>query len=110
MGEQGSCAKANGLCLDDELRVDAAREAAHHDSERNCSLAFVDDKHLRVAFDDILWSKESAEEYASQLMTCSDPLQTIPEPVAEPTPFLETMLHNLVGDGRWIKTTHKLRS
>jgi hypothetical protein len=27
MGEQGSCAKANGLCLDDELRVDAEREA-----------------------------------------------------------------------------------
>ena len=27
MGEQGSCAGANGVCLDDELRVDAIREA-----------------------------------------------------------------------------------
>eukprot|EP01052_Picozoa_sp_SAG31_P050930 SAG31_NODE_11858_length_991_cov_22.808296_1_plen_224_part_01 len=44
MGEQGSCAKANGLCLDDELRVDAQREQNHGDSMRNLSLAFVDDK------------------------------------------------------------------
>ena len=56
MGEQGSCAKANGVCLDDELRIDAAREAEFGDSERNLSLAFVDDKHARVAYDDILWS------------------------------------------------------
>ena len=35
MGEQGSCAGANGVCLDDELRVDAIREAEFGDSERN---------------------------------------------------------------------------
>ena len=35
MGGQGSCAKANGVCLDDEFRIDAAREAEFGDSERN---------------------------------------------------------------------------
>ena len=39
MGEQGSCAKANGVCMDDELAIDAT----HADSERNLSLAFVDE-------------------------------------------------------------------
>jgi hypothetical protein len=109
MGEQGSCAKANGLCLDEELRVDAAREAECGDSERNCSLAFVDDKHVRVAYDELLWSKSSAEEYADRLMRYSEPLSMLPEPIAEPTPFLETMLHNPLGNGSWVKTTHKLR-
>eukprot|EP01050_Picozoa_sp_SAG11_P016364 SAG11_NODE_2226_length_3663_cov_1.716891_1_plen_250_part_00 len=109
MGEQGSCAKANGLCMDDEYAMDAVREAACGDSERNCSLAFVDDKHVRVAYDDVIWSKESAESYADTLMQYSEPLQMIPEPIAEPTAFLETMLHNPCGDGRWVFTTHKLR-
>ena len=31
MGEQGSCAKANGVCLGDELRVDKEGEDGHHD-------------------------------------------------------------------------------
>ena len=85
MGEQGSCAKANGVCLDDELRIDAARELAFGDSERNLSLAFVDDKHARVAYDDVLWSKKSAEEYLSMLMTYSAPLKMVMEPVSRQT-------------------------
>eukprot|EP01048_Picozoa_sp_COSAG05_P000666 COSAG05_NODE_19_length_34900_cov_72.237464_16_plen_82_part_00 len=51
--------QANGVCMDDELTIDAARD----DSERNLSLAFVDDKHARVAYDDVKWSKASAEAY-----------------------------------------------
>ena len=91
MGEQGSCAKANGVCLDDELRIDAARELAFGDSERNLSLAFVDDKHARVAYDDVLWSKKSAEEYMSMLMTYSAPLKMVIAPISRQTEFLETI-------------------
>jgi hypothetical protein len=74
-GEQGSCAKANGVCLDDELRIDEEREEKHHDSERNLSLAYVDGKHAIVAYDenDQLWTRASAEKYLSELMTYSDP-------------------------------------
>eukprot|EP01050_Picozoa_sp_SAG11_P019662 SAG11_NODE_3172_length_2635_cov_2.232650_3_plen_115_part_00 len=89
MGEPGSCAKANGLCLDDELRVDAEREAAWGGgySERNCSLAFVDDKHVRVAYDDIPWTQDSAEEYVTALKQYSDPLTMIDGPRMETTEF-----------------------
>ena len=52
MGEQSSCAKANGVCLDDELTTDATWQQQHGDSCRNLSLAFVDDKHIQVAWDD----------------------------------------------------------
>ena len=109
MGEQGSSAKANGLCLDDELQVDALRESEHGDSERNLSLAFVDDKAVRVAYDGVQWSRSSAEEYASGLMTYSDPLVMIPEPAAPTTHFLETLTHNPTGNGAGCYTTQKLR-
>ena len=71
MGEQGSCAKANGVCLDDELRIDMEREDKHQDSERNLSLAYVDDKHAIVAYDanDQFWTRASAQEYMDELMT-----------------------------------------
>ena len=45
--------------MDDELTIDAARD----DSERNLSLAFVDDKHARVAYDDVKWSKASPSPF-----------------------------------------------
>eukprot|EP01050_Picozoa_sp_SAG11_P014554 SAG11_NODE_1805_length_4229_cov_1.746005_4_plen_282_part_00 len=109
MGEQGSCAKANGLCLNDELLADEARELSHGDSERNLSLAFVDDKHVRVAYDDILWTRESAEEIADGLMQYTAPLLMTTEPPSEPTPFHETAVHNPTGDGRVLRTTHKQR-
>eukprot|EP01050_Picozoa_sp_SAG11_P009838 SAG11_NODE_954_length_6397_cov_11.146237_6_plen_115_part_00 len=109
MGEQGSCAKANGLCLDDELAADALREQKHGDSERNLSLAFVDDKAVRVAYDDAGWTKESALEYAAALMKYSEPLNMITEPESDETPFLETLTHNLANTGGNVYTTHKLR-
>ena len=82
MGEQGSCAKSNGVCLDDELRIDQEREDKHLDSERNLSLAFVDDKHAIVAYDenDLFWTRASATEYLGELMTYSDPLRMVVEP------------------------------
>ena len=46
----------------------SAREQQFGESERNLSLAFVDDKHARVAYDDILWTKESAQQYLDQLI------------------------------------------
>eukprot|EP01052_Picozoa_sp_SAG31_P004928 SAG31_NODE_210_length_20286_cov_22.684748_21_plen_375_part_00 len=109
MGEQGSCAKANGLCLDDELKVDAQRERDHGDSMRNLSLAFVDDKLVRVAYDHCIWSKASAEQYATDLMKYSHPLTMVPEPDADSTPFLETVTDNLMNDGSNLRTRHKLR-
>ena len=54
--------------VDDELTIDAAR----CDSERNLSLAFVDDKHAHVAYDDVKWSKASAEAYIEELMKYSE--------------------------------------
>ena len=72
--------------VDDELTIDAAR----CDSERNLSLAFVDDKHAHVAYDDVKWSKASVEAYIEDLMKYSDPLVMVAEPVAAVTDFLET--------------------
>ena len=105
MGEQGSCAKANGVCMDDELTIDAARD----DSERNLSLAFVDDKHARVAYDDVKWSKASAEAYIKELMKYSDPLVMVTEPVAAVTEFLETSTIYPGADGGGVYVRHKYR-
>ena len=62
----------------DELRTDEIREQEHGDSCRNLSLAFVDDKHLRVAYNhspDSDWTRESAENYLADLKKYSDPLR-----------------------------------
>ena len=59
---------APAIMVDDELTIDAAR----CDSERNLSLAFVDDKHAHVAYDDVKWSKASAEAYIEELMKYSE--------------------------------------
>ena len=48
------------------------------------------DKHARVAYDDILWTKESAQQYLDQLMTYSAPLKMITEPESNSYEFLET--------------------
>ena len=109
MGEQGSCAKANGVCLDDELRIDAAREAEFGDSERNLSLAFVDDKHARVAYDDILWSRESAQQYIDLLMTYSAPLKMVIEPITRDIEFLETLTVYPIANGVGAYAKHKDR-
>jgi len=105
MGEQGSCAKANGVCMDDELTLDAT----HDDSQRNLSLAFVDDKHARVAYDDVKWSKASAEVYIKELMKYSDPLVMVTEPVTAVTAFLETSTIYPGTDGVGAYARHKYR-
>ena len=87
------------------LTVDAARE----DSERNLSLAFVDDKHARVAYDDVKWSKASAEAYIKELMKYSDPLVMVTEPVAAVTEFLETSTIYPGADGGGVYVRHKYR-
>jgi hypothetical protein len=111
MGEQGSCAKANGVCLDDELRIDKEREEKHHDSERNLSLAYVDDKHAIVAYDenDQLWTRASAEKYLSELMTYSDPLRMVVEPQREFEDFLETTVQYPLDNGTGVILRHKDR-
>lgn len=85
------------------------RERDHGDSMRNLSLAFVDDKLVRVAYDHCIWSKASAEQYATDLMKYSHPLTMVPEPDADSTPFLETVTDNLMNDGSNLRTRHKLR-
>jgi len=76
MGHQESCAKAGSVCLDAELRYDAARGA---DAARNLSSSYVDDMHVRVLYSTAQtghsWTRESAEEYARGLTTC------FPEPL-----------------------------
>ena len=109
MGEPGSCAKANGVCLDDELNADAEREKQFGDSERNVSLAFVDDKHIRVAYDDILWSKESAQEYLEGLRTYSAPLKMETETLGRTNEFIETATIYPDCEGTVVYTTHKRR-
>eukprot|EP01050_Picozoa_sp_SAG11_P006878 SAG11_NODE_553_length_8575_cov_18.074328_7_plen_179_part_00 len=71
--------------------------------------SLMTDKHVRVAYDDILWTKDSAEEYVTALKQYSDPLTMIDEPRMETTEFLETTLHNPTGDGQAVTTVHKLR-
>ena len=99
------------MCLDDELRINAAREEAFGDSERNLSLAFVDDKHARVAYDDILWSKESAEQYMAILMTYSAPLKMVIEPISQQAEFLETITTCIypLDNGAGVYAKHKYR-
>ena len=102
-------AKANGVCLDDELQIDVAREAEFGDTGRNLSLAFDDDKHTRVAYDDVLWSKESAQQYIDQLMTYSTPLKMVLEPIAKQTEFLETFTIYPLENGVGVYAKHKDR-
>ena len=111
MDEQGSCSKSNGVCLDDEPRIDQEREDTHHDSERNLSLAFVDDKHAIVAYDanEHLWTRASAMEYLSELMTYSDPLRMVVEPQREFEDFLETTVQYPLDDGTGVILRHKDR-
>lgn len=78
MGHQMSCAKANTVCLDAELTHDEERERIYGDSERNLSLSFVDDSHLKVAYHkggEGGWTRESASEYADQILTYPAPLE-----------------------------------
>ena len=73
MGEQGSCAKANGVALDAEIRCDELRQQLYGDSERNLSLQYVDDAHIRVVYSANArkgWTRESAVEYARQIKSC----------------------------------------
>ena len=90
MGEPRTRAKSNGVCLDDELNADAEREKQYGDSERNLSLAFVDDKHIRVAYDDNLWSTESAREYLEGLRNYSAPFKMETEILGRTNDFSET--------------------
>eukprot|EP01050_Picozoa_sp_SAG11_P004122 SAG11_NODE_254_length_11587_cov_4.312913_13_plen_74_part_00 len=53
----------------------------------------MEDK-LVAAYDELLRSKSSAEEYAEKLMRYSEPSSMLPGPIAEPTTVLETKLHN----------------
>ena len=75
MGHQESCAKANGVALDAELRFAESRD----DSARDLSASFVDDMFVRVAYakDDPShpWTRASALEYARGLTSC------FPEPL-----------------------------
>ena len=73
------------------------------------SLAFVDDKHARVAYDDVLWSKESAQQYIDQLMTYSAPLKMTIEPVSKETEFLETVTVYPMDNGVGAYAKHKER-
>ena len=95
MGEQSSCAKANGVGLDAELTFDEQRQASHGDAARNMSLAYVDDAHVRIAYYEdgrAGWSEESARDYARGLMGCyPSPLRMVAEPEGLPSyRFLET--------------------
>jgi len=93
MGHQESCAKVGGVCLDSEIRTDEARERSHGDSERNLTCAFVDDAHIRVAYSEsgaLGWTRESAREYARQLLVYPKPLYMVAEPEADMYEFLET--------------------
>ena len=47
MGEPGSCAQANGVCLHAEQTYHVERERAFGDSARIASSGFVDDLHTR---------------------------------------------------------------
>ena len=64
-------------------------------------LAFVDGTHAIVAYDenDQLWTRASATEYLSELMTYSDPLKMVVEPQREFEDFLETIVQYLLDDG-----------
>ena len=95
MGEQGSCAKANGVALDAELRCDAQREATHGDSERNLSLDYVDDAHNNVVYSEtgaMGWTRDSALEYCADIRGCyPHPLFMEVEPAGQGVyRFLET--------------------
>ena len=95
MGEQGSCAKANGVALDAELRCDAEREETHGDSERNLSLQYVDDGYNKIVYSEegcMGWTRESAVEYATQVRECyPHPLFMETEPQGQGAyRFLET--------------------
>ena len=92
--------------MDDELTIDAA----HDDSERNLSLAFVDDKHARVAYNDVKWSQASAEAYIKELMKYRGPLVVmVTESVAVVTEFLETSTIYSGTDGVGVYVRHKYR-
>ena len=74
MGAPGSCAKANGVGLDAEIRMD---QVTQHDPDRNLSISYVDDKHARVAWStdtSLGWSLESAQAYCTELLQYPKPL------------------------------------
>ena len=75
MGDPLSCAKANGTCLDAEMRCDDRRAAVHGDAERNLTLCFMDDLFMKVAYDPEAegageWTEASADEYIEQIKAC----------------------------------------
>ena len=103
MGEQSSCAKANGVALDAELSADEARERTHGDSQRNLSLAYVDDVHVRIAYSPTGqrgWDLQSARSYILQCYPA--PLKMICEPEGLPSyRFLETTTHVRAESRTW---------
>ena len=82
MGDPLSCAAAQSVCGDAEMRCDARRQARETtgrvgggDAERNLSLAVMDDLFFRVAYvpgaeTASQWSAESAEAYITELKGC----------------------------------------
>ena len=69
MGEPGSCASANGVCLDAEQTWVEQREQNHKDSARVCTIGFVDDIQFRFAYDvqGRVWPKAEAVEMCKQV-------------------------------------------
>ena len=69
MGEPGSCASANGVCVHAEQTWLTAREKQFKDSARVCTIGFVDDIHFRFAYDvkGRVWPKSEAVEMCKQI-------------------------------------------
>ena len=75
MGEPGSCASANGVCLDAEETWLAQREQQYSDSARICTIGFVDDIQFRFAYDvqGRVWPKAEAVEMCQQIHSVYPP-------------------------------------
>ena len=69
----------------------------------------MDDKHIRVAYDDILWSREFAQKYLEVLRNYSAPLVIETEILGLANDFIETATIYPDCDGNVVHTEHKLR-
>jgi hypothetical protein len=73
MGAQSSCSSANGLAMMAEMKADDEWARRGGATQRNVSLAFMDDLYMRVLYDDEMqgegWTRESAGEYMELLKT-----------------------------------------
>ena len=69
MGEPGSCASANGVCLSAEQAFRDRREQECGDSARISTIGFVDDIQFRFAYDvqGRVWPRAEAEQMCAQV-------------------------------------------